>query len=89
MPIKGVNLRNRIERACLGFEILLAEVLIGRPDLSHARIQKEFEISQKVIRRVIRQFNIGARECGPKPGNQLRRAVPPCSETNELEKSTI
>lgn len=78
-----------MERAYLGFEILLAEVLIGRPDLSHARIQREFGISQKVIRRVIRQFNIGTRERGPKPGNQLRRAAPPCSETNELEKSTI
>jgi transposase len=45
----------------------MAEVLVGRPDLSQAQIGKEFGISERVIRRVVKQFNIGARKRGPKP----------------------
>jgi hypothetical protein len=62
-----ISLRNTLKTARLGFDTRLAEVLIGRPDLSYAQIEKEFGISETVIRRVMKQFNIGARKRGPKP----------------------
>jgi len=72
MQIEQVNLRDRIEQVRLSFDTQLAEVLVGRPDLSQAQIGEEFGISQKVIRRVIKQFNIGARRRGPKSTQHLR-----------------
>ena len=63
-----ISLRNTLKTARLGFDTRLAEVLIGRPDLSYAQIEKEFGISETVIRRVMKQFNIGSRKRGPKPG---------------------
>jgi len=41
-------------------------VLIARPDLSYIHIGKEFGISETVIRRVMKQFDICARKRGPK-----------------------
>ncbi|MFZ0201522.1 MAG: hypothetical protein WB523_08245 [Candidatus Sulfotelmatobacter sp.] len=66
MQIEQINLREKLDQARLSFDTELAEVLLGRPDLSHAQIKKEFGIGEKVIRRVIKQFNIGARKRGPK-----------------------
>lgn len=66
MPIEQVNLRERLERARLVFDTQLADLLAERPDLSHAHVGKRFGVSQSVIRRVILQFNIGARKRGPK-----------------------
>ena len=66
MRIEQINLRERLDQARLSFDTELAEVLLGRPDLSHAQIKKEFGIGEKVIRRVIKQFNIGVRKRGPK-----------------------
>jgi hypothetical protein len=67
MQIEQINLRARIEQIRFRFDTELAGVLAGRPDLSQAQIGKEFGISQTVIRRVMKQFNIGARKRGPKP----------------------
>ena len=36
MQIEQVNLRDRIEQVRLSFDTQLAEVLVGRPDLSQA-----------------------------------------------------
>ena len=55
-----------MDQARLSFDTELAEVLLGRPDLSHSQIKKEFGIGEKVIRGVIKQFNIGVRNRGPK-----------------------
>jgi uncharacterized protein YerC len=59
--IKQVNLRDELMRVRLSFDTQLAEVLVSRPDLTYVQIEKEFGISEKVIRRVMKQFNIGAR----------------------------
>jgi len=66
MRIEETNLREQLNRARLSFDIQLAEVLAGRPDLSHAEIEKEFGISNKVIRRVTRQFKLARRKRGRK-----------------------
>lgn len=71
MKIEPINLRARIERVRLRFDTRLAEVLLGRPDLSQDEIGKQFGVSQNVIRRVMKQFNIGARKRGPKPGQRV------------------
>jgi len=70
--IKQVNLRDELMRVRLSFDTQLAEVLVGRPDLTYVQIEKEFGISEKVIRRVTKQFNIGARKRGPKSGQEPR-----------------
>jgi hypothetical protein len=69
VQIEQINLRDRLDQVRLSFDARLAEILISRPDLDYAHIQKEFGISEKVIRRVAKQFRIGARKRGPKPGN--------------------
>ncbi|MGO8793781.1 MAG: hypothetical protein ACLQLC_03075 [Candidatus Sulfotelmatobacter sp.] len=66
MQIEQVNLREKLDQARLSFDTELADVLRGRLDLTHAQIKKKFGVSETVIRRVIRQFNIGARRRGPK-----------------------
>ena len=71
MQIEQVNLREKLEQARLSFDTELAEVLVGRPDLSQAQIKREFGISDTVIRRVMKQFNIGARKRGPKCTQQV------------------
>ena len=68
IKIEPINLRARIARVRLCFDTRVAEALLDRPDLSQAEIGKQFGISQNVIRRVIKQFNISARKRGPKPG---------------------
>jgi transposase len=62
-----ISLKNTLKTARLSFDARLAEVLIARPDLTHTQIEKDFGISETVIRRVTKQFNIGARKRGPKP----------------------
>ena len=66
-----ISLKDTLKTARLNFDARLAEVLIGRPDLSYTHIEREFGISETVIRRVMKQFNIGARKRGPKPKRQL------------------
>ena len=61
-----INLKDTLKTARLQFDTRLAEVLIGRPDLSYTQIEKEFGISETVIRRVMKQFSIRARKRGPK-----------------------
>ena len=68
-----ISLKDTLKTARLQFDTRLAEVLIGRPDLSYTQIEKDFGISETVIRRVIKQFSIGARKRGPKPG-RLKKA---------------
>lgn len=62
-----ISLRNTIKTARLNFDARLAEVLIARPDLGYTQIERDFGISETVIRRVMKQFNIGPRKRGPKP----------------------
>lgn len=69
MPIEPINLREKLNQVRRSFDTQLADVLRGRLDLSHAQVKREFGISEKVIRRVIRQFNIGARRRDPKTGH--------------------
>jgi uncharacterized protein YerC len=65
-----ISLKNTLKTARLDFDNQLAKVLIGRPDLPYSQIEKDFGISETVIRRVSKQFNIGARKRGPKPKQQ-------------------
>jgi len=74
MPIKQINqvhLRDELARVRLDFDTQLAEVLLRQPDLTHIQIRTEFGISEKVIRRVAKQFKIAARKPGPKPKQQV------------------
>ncbi|MFZ0958749.1 MAG: hypothetical protein WAN60_20590 [Candidatus Sulfotelmatobacter sp.] len=71
MQIEPIDLRARIEQVRLSFDTRLAEALRGRPDLSQDEIGKQFGVSQNVIRRVMKQFNISARKRGPKRRQQL------------------
>jgi transcription initiation factor IIE alpha subunit len=66
MKIEPINLRARIEQVRLSFDTRLAEILLSRPDLSRDEIGKQFGVSQSVIRRVMKQFNMNARRRGPK-----------------------
>ena len=68
MQIEPINLRARIEWVRVRFDTQVAEALVERPDLSQAEIGRQFGISQNVIRRVIKQFNLSARKRGPKHG---------------------
>ena len=68
-----VSLRDTLKSARLDFDSRLAKVLVSRPDLSYTEIEKEFGISETVIRRVMKQFAIGARKRGPKPRKQVSR----------------
>jgi hypothetical protein len=63
-----ISLKDTLKTARLQFDTRLAEVLIARPELRYADIEKDFGISETVIRRVMKLFNIGARRRGPKPG---------------------
>jgi hypothetical protein len=70
-----ISLKNTLKTARLSFDARLAEVLIARPDLTYTQIEKEFGISETVIRRVIKQFSIGARKRGPKPKSGKEQAA--------------
>jgi len=61
-----ISLKDTLKTARLDFDNQLAKVLIARPDLSYTQIEKDFGISETVIRRVMKQFNIAARKRGPK-----------------------
>jgi hypothetical protein len=61
-----ISLKDTLKTARLSFDARLAEVLIARPDLSYVEIEKDFAISETVIRRVIKLFNISTRKRGPK-----------------------
>jgi uncharacterized protein YerC len=67
-----MSLKDTLKRARLEFDTRLAEVLIGRLDLPYHEIEREFGISETVICRVRKQFSIGERKRGPKPG-QLKK----------------
>ena len=66
MLFKPIKSREEFEKARHIFDVQLAEVLANRPDLSYTKIENAYGISEKVIRRVMRQFHIGARKRGPK-----------------------
>lgn len=66
-----INLKERLQPARLSFDTELAEVLRGRLDLNHAQVKKKFGVSEKVIRRLLKQLNIGARKRGAKPKGAL------------------
>lgn len=61
MGIEKIDLPAELQRVRAAFDKQLADTLLGRTDLTHAQIEKEFGISNKVIRRVSRQFNIRRR----------------------------
>lgn len=67
-----ISLRDTLKTARLDFDSRLAKVLVSRPDLTYSEIEGEFGISETVIRRVMKQFGIGARKRGPKPGKRVR-----------------
>ena len=66
MPIEHVNLKEKLYQVRLSFDAQLAEVLQKRPDLTQAQIKQEFGVSDSVIRRVMKQFNISPRRGGRK-----------------------
>ena len=66
MQIEQMDLREKLQQVRRSFDARLAEALGNRPYISHARIEKEFGISDRVIRRVMKEFNISARRRGPK-----------------------
>lgn len=61
MEIKRIDLRAELQRVRAAFDEQLADALLNRTDLTHAQIEQEFGVSNKVIRRVSRQFNISRR----------------------------
>jgi len=69
MGIERIDLPAELERVRAEFDRQLADALLRRTDLTHAQIEKQFGISNKVIRRVSRQFKIRRRRTGK------RRAV--------------
>jgi hypothetical protein len=62
----GMSMNAKLKTARRNFDTSLAEVLSARPDLTHREIEKEFGVSETVIRRVIKQFAIPPRKRGPK-----------------------
>jgi hypothetical protein len=87
-----ISLKNTLKTARLSFDARLAEVLISQPDLTYTQIEKDFGISETVIRRVMKQFNIGARKRGPKPkraGGRLPSSVRPAPARVGPEELTI
>ena len=66
MQIEQINLREKLQQVRRSFDARLAEALGSRPHISQARIKKEFGISDRVIRRVMKEFNISPRRRGPK-----------------------
>jgi hypothetical protein len=66
MPFQAVNLREKYDHARRHFDHQLAAMLTARTDLSHAQIGQRFGVGDKVIRRVVKQFDIAARKRGPK-----------------------
>jgi transposase len=50
----------------LNFDAALASVLADRPDMTLDEIARRFRVSVKVLRRVIKQYNIRGRKRGPK-----------------------
>jgi hypothetical protein len=70
-----ISLKDTLKTARLQFDTRLAEVLIARPDLSYTEIEKDFGISETVIRRVMKQFSIGVRKRGPKPRSGKEQAA--------------
>jgi hypothetical protein len=66
MKIAQINLRERLDQVRFTFDSQLAEVLLSRPDLTYIEIKSLFGVSDKVIRRVMRQFHVKARKRGPK-----------------------
>jgi predicted DNA-binding transcriptional regulator len=72
-----ISLKDTLKTARLSFDVRLAEVLIARLDLAHDEIEREFGISETVIRRVTKQFAIPPRKRGPKPGwlKKIQKAV--------------
>jgi len=85
MKIERINLRQKLDEARHSFDNQLAQLLLGRPDLSHAQVQKEFGIGEKVIRRVMKQFNLGARRRGPKPKAALEPMLDEATERKQNE----
>jgi hypothetical protein len=71
MSIEHVNLKEKLYQVRLSFDTQLAEVLQKRPDLTQAQIKQEFGVSDSVIRRVMKQFNIRPRKGGRKPKQQV------------------
>jgi hypothetical protein len=74
MQITPIKSKEEFEQIRRSLDTQLAEVLASRPDLSYAKIGNEFGISEKVIRRVMKQFSIGARKRGPKRTQQVTNA---------------
>lgn len=67
-----MTLKETVKAARLNFDAKLAEVLVSRSDLTYSQIEKQFGISETVIRRVMKQFNLAARKRGPKPKKVTR-----------------
>ena len=87
-----ISLKDTIKTARLDFDNQLAKVLIGRPDLTYTEIEKDFGVSETVIRRVMKQFNIGSRKRGPKPkraGGRVPSSVRPAPARVGSEELTI
>jgi hypothetical protein len=75
MSIERVNLKEQLYQVRLSFDTQLAEVLQRRPDLTQARIKQEFGVSDSVIRRVMKQFNVSPRRGGRKLSSDAQTAA--------------
>lgn len=71
MSVERIDLPAELQRVRAAFDRQLADALLSRTDLTHAQIEEEFGISNKVIRRVSRQFNISRRR-NPKRSAAVR-----------------
>jgi len=61
VAIEKVDLPAEFQRVRAAFDKQLADALLNRTDLTHAQIERRFGVSNKVIRRISRQFNISRR----------------------------
>jgi len=58
---KTIDLPAELRRVRASFDRQLAEVLCSRMDLTQSQIAEQFGVSDKVIRRVSKQFKISRR----------------------------
>ena len=69
MPLKQMDLRTEMRRVRATFDEELAEALRNRTDLTHAEIERQFGVSNKVIRRISKQFNISRKTSRAMPSH--------------------
>jgi len=50
------------------FDQSVRDAIVSRPDLSYARIAKQFGVSEVTVYTIAAEFGVGRIKTGPKPG---------------------